>query len=147
MSKQIIPAAIKEKKAAAESLDLSKFFKKKVTLEELSMMCRQMYSLSRAGVVMTRAFRGLAESVANPRLSEVLLEVEASLNSGVNLGASLRRHQDVFDPLFINIVAAGENSGRLDLAFKQLSSYLYVRYPYIFDIRTIGSFGCFPYLV
>jgi MSHA biogenesis protein MshG len=75
-------------------------------------------------VVLNRAFRGLAESVNNPRLSEVLLDIESSLNAGINLATALRRHKTIFNPLFISIVQVGENSGRLDLAFQQLSTYM-----------------------
>ncbi|MFT5691576.1 MAG: MSHA biogenesis protein MshG [Oceanicoccus sp.] len=119
----ITPISIKET-VEKKALQLPEFFKPEVKLEEITMLCRQMYSLTRAGVVLNRAFRGLAESVNNPRLSRVLLDVEVSLNSGINLATALRRHSDVFDSLFINIVSVGENSGRLDLAFQQLSSYL-----------------------
>lgn len=110
--------------AEAKILALPVLFQQKITLDEISMLCRQMYSLTRAGVVLTRAFRGLAESVNNPRLSAVLLDIEHSLNGGTNLATALRRHRDVFDSLFINIMQVGENSGRLDLAFQQLSFYL-----------------------
>ncbi len=123
LSKQITPIAIDEK-IEKESFELPELFQKKITLDELTMLCRQMYSLTRAGVVLNRAFRGLAESVNNPRLSEVLLDIESSLNSGVNLATALRRHSNIFNSLFISIVQVGENSGRLDLAFQQLSSYM-----------------------
>lgn len=123
LSGSITPISIKET-IEKKALQLPEFFKPQIKLEEITMLCRQMYSLTRAGVVLNRAFRGLAESVNNPRLSRVLLDVEVSLNSGINLATALRRHSDVFDSLFINIVSVGENSGRLDLAFQQLSSYL-----------------------
>ncbi|MBL4826889.1 MAG: type II secretion system F family protein [Spongiibacteraceae bacterium] len=99
-------------------------FKPKLSLDELTMFCRQMYSLTRAGVVLTKAIRGLSQSVKNQRLIQVLNEVEASLNAGVNLSISLARHPDVFDKLFVSIIQVGENSGRLDLAFKQMAQYL-----------------------
>ncbi len=123
LSGSITPISIKET-VEKEAVQMPEFFKPKIKLEEITMLCRQMYSLTRSGVVLNRAFRGLAESVNNPRLSRVLLDVEVSLNSGVNLATALRRHSDVFDSLFVNIVSVGENSGRLDLAFQQLSSYL-----------------------
>ena len=123
MGNGITPVAINEAVTAA-SFEMPELFKPKVQLEELIIFSRQMYSLTRSGVVLNKAVRGLAESISNPRLTEVLLDVEISLNSGVNLATALGRHQDVFDNLFINIVRVGENSGRLDLAFKQLSQYL-----------------------
>jgi MSHA biogenesis protein MshG len=123
MSGGITPVSIDEA-SEAQSIELPELFKQKVSLEELSMFCRQMYSLTRAGVVLNRAIRGLAESINNQRLKTVLLEVESNLNAGVNLASALSRHKDIFDGLFINIVNVGENSGRLEMAFQQLSRYL-----------------------
>jgi MSHA biogenesis protein MshG len=107
-----------------QQIEMPVLFRKKVSLEELSMFCRQMYSLTKSGVVLNRAIRGLAESVTNERLSEVLLSTEISLNSGMNLSKALSQHKDVFDDMFINIISVGENSGQLDMAFKQMNSYL-----------------------
>ena len=119
----ITPIEIKQQ-AEREPLQLPSFLKKGVSLDELIMFCRQMHSLTRAGVVMNKAIRGLSESVPNPVLREVLADVEYHLNSGVSLSVALNKHRDVFDDLFINIIQVGENSGRLDLAFQQMSQYL-----------------------
>ncbi len=119
----VTPIAITEN-VVAQAIEMPDIFQQKVTLEELSMFCRQMYSLTRSGVVLNRAIRGLAESLRNERLSTVLLDVEVSLNSGVNLSTALSKHPDIFDSLFVNIVNVGESSGRLEIAFQQLSSYM-----------------------
>lgn len=110
-------------KALWEGLE-EKYFAPKVELDELIMMCRQLYSLTRAGVVMTKAFRGLADSVENKRLKAIFLDIERSLNQGTDLASSLGKHNDVFDDLFLAMISVGENTGRLDMAFKQLSLYL-----------------------
>jgi MSHA biogenesis protein MshG len=57
-------------------------------------------------------------------LKEIFLDVEQSMNQGVELAVSLKKHSDVFNELFINIVKVGENTGRLDAAFKQLAEYM-----------------------
>lgn len=135
----IIPIAIKlaDDKSAhkaqsgtshLESFNLQSFketyFKQKVDVDEMVMMCRQLHTLMKAGVVMNKAFRGLAESTKNERLKAVFLDVEHSMNQGIELSAALKNHDDLFDELFINIVKVGENTGRLDTAFKQLSEYM-----------------------
>ena len=119
----VTPIDITEKKISAP-IDLSKYFQAKITDEELIMFCRQMYSLTRAGVVLNQAMRGLSESINNQRFRKVLSDVETSLNGGMNLAVAFGKHDDVFDDLFINIIQVGENSGRLDLAFQQLGQYL-----------------------
>lgn len=144
----VTPIAIEQQREAVH-FSMPELFAKKVTLEELIMFTRQMHSLTRAGVVLNKAIRGLGQSVQNERLQEMLVEVENSLNSGVTLAVSLGKHRDVFDDLYLNIIQVGENSGRLDLAFKQMAQYLElekdtrrrvssaVRYP-MFVIIAIG---------
>lgn len=123
MGNGVTPIAIQQERERS-SFVMPQLFQKKISLEELIMFTRQMHSLTRAGVVLNKAIRGLGQSVQNERLQEVLAEVEISLNSGVTLAVSLGKHRDVFDDLYLNIIQVGENSGRLDLAFKQMAQYL-----------------------
>ncbi len=122
----IVPVAIDAVFAKDDPLKAleEKYFAPKVTLDDLIMLCRQMHSLMRAGVVVNKAARGLAQSSRNSTLQKALYDIEKSLNAGVNLATSLRRHSHIFNDLFVNIVHVGENTGRLDLAFYQLAQYL-----------------------
>jgi MSHA biogenesis protein MshG len=97
---------------------------KKVDLLELIIFCRQMHSLSKAGVPIIRAIGGLAESHRNPYFREVLLEVRSDLEGGMSMAVSLNAHPKVFGTLFISMISVGENTGQLDQAFRQLSVYL-----------------------
>jgi MSHA biogenesis protein MshG len=96
----------------------------KVDTETLIMFSRQMFSLVRSGVVLTKAIRGLADSSRNARMKQVLMEIETSLNMGNTLSTSMRKHPDVFDALYVNIIQVGESSGRLEMVFQQLAFYL-----------------------
>lgn len=98
--------------------------RERVSLEEQIIFCRQMHSLSKAGVPILRAMGGLADSTRNPFFGEVLRAVRADLEAGNGLGVALSSHPRVFTPLFISMVSVGENTGQLDLAFKQLAGYL-----------------------
>ena len=98
--------------------------RERVSLEELIIFCRQMHSLSKAGVPILRAMGGLADSTRNAYFAEVLRAVRADLEAGNGLGVALSSHPKVFSPLFISMVSVGENTGQLDLAFKQLAGYL-----------------------
>ena len=98
--------------------------RERVSLEELIIFCRQMHSLSKAGVPILRAMGGLADSTRNAYFAEVLRAVRADLEAGNGLGVALSGHPKVFSPLFISMVSVGENTGQLDLAFKQLAGYL-----------------------
>ena len=98
--------------------------RERVSLEELIIFCRQMHSLSKAGVPILRAMGGLADSTRNPFFGEVLRAVRADLEAGNGLGVALSSHPRVFTPLFISMISVGENTGQLDLAFRQLAGYL-----------------------
>lgn len=96
----------------------------KVDLNELIIFSRQMYSLSKAGMPLDRALTGLQASQKNVQFSHILEDVVDGLESGQNLSTALGRHPETFSPLFLALVNVGENTGRLDLAFEQISRYL-----------------------
>ena len=94
---------------------------RKVALEELIIYCRQMNALTRAGIPIIRAMRGLADSTRSDLLRETLHDVTNRLESGVNLATSMQFHPKIFNEMFISMVHVGENTGQLEDAFKQLS--------------------------
>jgi len=94
-----------------------------VQLDELIILCRQMYALMRSGVPILRAINGLAESSAGPKLKKALGEVAIQLESGHALSSALNQHPKIFSPLFISIIHVGENTGQLDSSFIKLASY------------------------
>lgn len=100
------------------------WFERPVALTDLMVFCRQMYSLTRAGVPIIRAMTGLAETTRHPRMARVIRSVASELENGRAVADGLRQHPDVFDGLFVSIVQVGENSGRLDEAFLQLSRHM-----------------------
>lgn len=138
-----------EREAVGSSLDLRGLFEKKVDSDELILLSHQMASLTRAGVPVDRALRGLAESQRNPRLQHILEDISASLESGSDVATALRRYPRVFNELYASVIHVGENTGRLDRAFKQIAGYLEMeretkrrinastRYP-LFVLATIG---------
>lgn len=96
----------------------------KPTLDDLILFCRQMYTLSKAGVPIIRAITGLADTTRNIMLSEILRNTRSELESGRELSLAMGQHRTVFTPLMISMVRVGENTGQLDTAFLQLSQYL-----------------------
>ncbi|GAA3929413.1 type II secretion system F family protein [Litoribacillus peritrichatus] len=125
-SKQLIPVRIVEVEAqVSNDIDLKKFLPKpKVTLDDLSMFCRQMHALSRSGMPIVSAINGLAETSKNERLAEVLRSISSELVTGMALATAMQRHKDVFSHIFISMVHVGESTGRLDDAFKKLVDHV-----------------------
>lgn len=94
-----------------------------VRIEDLIIFCRQMYSLTKAGVPIIRAMSGLTET-KSIRLRFALRDIIDQLEKGRNLSSALSQHPKVFNQLFVSIVHVGENTGQLDVSFKQLADYL-----------------------
>jgi len=92
-----------------------------VTLDDLILFCRQMYTLNSSGVPLVRAIRGLVETARNPTLGEALAKVVNDLESGMELSGAFSQHPNVFPALLCRMVQVGEVTGKLDEVFLQLS--------------------------
>src|SRR5205814_7932356 len=85
-----------------------RFFAPPITLVEVMLFSRQMYTLLKAGVPILRALGGLHESASNPSLKAVIDDLRGSLDSGRELSASMRRHPKVFTSFYVSLVRIGE---------------------------------------
>lgn len=129
MGRSIIPIQIEVVKSEAvtdKKVDKEKsinFLTPHVSLDDLIVFARQMYSLTKAGIPIIRAVRGLSNT-RSLRLKMALLDVVASLEKGRTFSSSLASHPKIFNQLFVSVVHVGENTGQLDASFLQLSDYL-----------------------
>lgn len=98
-------------------------FASKVKHESLAMFCRQMYSLSKAGVSLFHAVKGLSENCSDPLLKKALIGLEQDLIKGHKLSDALVNYPLVFNDLFIAMVKVGETTGNLDKVMLQLSKH------------------------
>jgi type IV pilus assembly protein PilC len=112
---------LKEQGVLDKDVNLGAVFKKKVKVRDLSLFCRQFVSLHRAGVTIIETMRMLTEQTENPALKDALQEVSGSVQKGETLANSMRARPDVFPPLLAHMVAAGEASGSLDIAFERMA--------------------------
>ena len=122
----VTPVRIEQAAAEGAAMAGAKIvlFAQKPGLADLMLFARQMHALTKAGIPIVRALRGLADSARNPGMVTALQDVIDSLNAGRDLAGSLAKHPDIFPPLFVNVVRVGENSGKLDEAFQRLYQYL-----------------------
>ncbi|RTR40465.1 type II secretion system F family protein [Shewanella canadensis] len=123
MSRAVIPLELNEAKEKRE-FSLASLFKGKVSLDELQIFSRQMYSLTRSGIPILRAIAGLSETTHSQRMRDALNDISEQLTSGRPLSSAMNHHPDVFDALFVSMVHVGENTGKLEDAFIQLSGYI-----------------------
>lgn len=127
MRRGITPLAIHEQaqgESIGDRLNNLPLFRKKITLDELIVFCRQMHALTKAGIPLIRTMRGLADTTRSPALSEVLDDVTDRLEAGSTMATAMQAHPKVFPDLFIAMIHVGENTGQLDDAFKRLSEIL-----------------------
>ncbi|WP_420599732.1 type II secretion system F family protein [Neptuniibacter sp.] len=119
-----------------------KFFQK-ISIDELIMFSRQMYSLTKAGVPITRAMRGLGNTVTNPLLADTLNDLASDLEKGHALSSALGKHPKVFNELYLSIIHIGENTGQLDESFKQMAVYLELERQTIKNVKQATRYPMF----
>lgn len=88
---------------------------------DLSVFCRQFVSMSKAGVTIIESLKMLSEQTENERLREATEAVRVSVEKGETLARSLAMHPKIFPGILVNMVAAGEASGSLDVALDRMS--------------------------
>ncbi|MDD5006075.1 MAG: type II secretion system F family protein [Candidatus Omnitrophica bacterium] len=107
------------------SLEKEKVFRKKgVKLEDLVMFSRQLATMVDSGISVVQALSILAEQTENKTLSVTTQTIRKDIEGGANLCDSLAKHPRVFSELYINMVKAGETSGKLDTILDRLATYL-----------------------
>ncbi|MFQ3235721.1 MAG: MSHA biogenesis protein MshG [Paraglaciecola sp.] len=124
MGRKFTPIEIKETKERPATSTQISFLTPRIKLDDLVIFSRQMYSLSKSGIPIIRAIKGLADSSNSLRMASSLNDVCEQLERGRTLSSAMYSHNDIFGQLFVSIVHVGENTGRLDEAFLQLSEYL-----------------------
>ncbi|MDB5260614.1 MAG: Type secretion system domain, type pilus assembly protein PilC [Candidatus Nomurabacteria bacterium] len=100
------------------------FLKPKVKPKDLVIFSRQIATLFQAGVPALKGFRLLAQENENIALQKELTSVADDIEAGVSLSESLSRRPGIFSPFYINMVKAGEESGKLNERFLYLADYL-----------------------
>ncbi|MGL4849464.1 MAG: type II secretion system F family protein [Clostridium sp.] len=128
-SKELLMENIRSKGYFPIKIDMEKnsdmeinLFKKKINLKELSILSRQLGFLMRAGVPITKALEIAHEQSQNKRMKEILAKCSEEVNKGRSLSECLSDEKD-FPKLMLNLIKAGEISGRLDTVMLELSEY------------------------
>jgi type IV pilus assembly protein PilC len=97
---------------------------KKVKAKELAIFTRQFSVMIDAGLPLVSCLDILAEQQKNVFFKEVLHQVRQNVEEGATLSSALEKHPKVFDPLFTNMVEAGETGGVLDLILQRLATLI-----------------------
>jgi len=96
---------------------------KPVKREHFIMFLRQFSTLLRAGVTILDAIRILSLQVDSKVFKKILISVNDELRGGGSLSAALAKHPKAFEPLVVNMMAAGEISGTIDESLDRLAEH------------------------
>jgi type IV pilus assembly protein PilC len=97
---------------------------KKVKADELTVMTRQFSTMVSSGMSMLRALYVLEEQQENQKLKDAISQVRKDVEAGLALSDALARHPDIFNELYVAMVAAGETGGILEETLKRVADQL-----------------------
>ena len=120
----LVISSIKEDTGSGSFFDKKFTFFERVSGKEVVILSRQMSTLFEAQVSALRIFRLLSAENDNPLLAKNLAQISDDLQGGTSISGALSKHPSVFSNFYINIVRAGEESGKLDQSFLYLADYL-----------------------
>jgi len=89
----------------------------------------------KAGLSLTEALRTLALQTEHKGFKAVILELNADVEKGTSLSAALAKHERLFEPIFVNMIAAGEVSGTLEKTLEQLTTQMRKDYDLISKVK------------
>jgi hypothetical protein len=96
---------------------------KKITDKDLTLFTRQLATMMKAGVPLLQSFDIVGKGHANPSMSKLIMDLRADIETGTSLNNAFRKYPLYFDPLFCNLVGAGEQAGILEDLLTRLAIY------------------------
>jgi len=129
----VFPTEVKEQSTgsgggAAKSQGLSREVDisgalQRVGVKDVAEVTTQMATLVGAGIPMVEALTAMQDQCEKAKMEVILADVREKVNQGSSLAKALEGHPKVFSDLYVNMVAAGEASGNLDVVLHRLASY------------------------
>ncbi|HTH40705.1 MAG TPA: type II secretion system F family protein [Rhodocyclaceae bacterium] len=95
----------------------------KITDKDITLFTRQLATMMKAGVPLLQSFDIVGKGASNPAVGRLLLDIKTEVETGASLNQAFRKYPLYFDPLFCNLVAAGEQAGILETLLDRLATY------------------------
>ena len=96
---------------------------KKVSEKDITLFTRQLATMMKAGVPLLQSFDIVAKGNDNPSVSKLVQDIRSDVETGTSLNQAFRKFPLYFDPLFCNLVGAGEQAGILEDLLTRLAIY------------------------
>ena len=104
-----------EKKAKSKGGGGFSFGKKKIKPEDVVIFSKQFATMVKAGLPILQVLSMLRDQLENPALKEVIEDIRKKLEGGVTLSTCFNNYPKLFDNVYVNLIKAGEASGKLDV--------------------------------
>lgn len=118
MAQGIVPLEIIEQSKKA---NIFSKFTNRVSTKDRIIFTRQLATLINAGLPLAQSLRTLAEQTPNKRLVAIINDIITSIEGGSSLGEAFAAHPEVFNDVYLALIAAGEVSGTLDEALEHIA--------------------------
>lgn len=119
----LMPVNITELRAESTTSPLMMLFEKKVEVKDVVLFTKQLSVLLRSGVPLLQAIELLMDQFEGP-LHRILVSVRDGIKSGEPLANELAKYPRVFSNIYVQLVRAGEASGKLEILLERLTTYL-----------------------
>src|SRR4029453_18114150 len=121
---QIMVTRITPAKEKAEAKGKTGKLGKKVKTKNLAVFTRQFSVMIDAGLPLVQCLDILGGQEEDANFAAVIMQTRSDVEAGASLADGMRKHPKTFDPLFTNMIAAGEAGGILDTILKRLATYI-----------------------
>ncbi len=111
----LIRAKKKKDQKKNKSKGISLFGKKKAKVEDILIFSKQFATMVKAGLPILQVLEMLRDQLENPTIKDIIEDIRKSLEGGVTLSKCFEKYPQYFDNVYINLIKAGEASGKLDV--------------------------------
>jgi type IV pilus assembly protein PilC len=120
----VVAAALRRRGVMATKIKKQSFSRgRKITHKDLALFTRQLSTMLKAGVPLMQSFDIVGRGHANPSMARLMNDIRSDVETGTSLNQAFRKYPLYFDPLFCNLVAAGEQAGILETLLDRLAMY------------------------
>jgi len=96
----------------------------RITMQDISIFTRQLATLIGAGLPILESINAIIEQQDNLKFKKILTSIKEKLSEGKSLADAMETTSNIFGPLYINMIRAGEASGALEVVLHRLADYL-----------------------
>ncbi len=115
----LIVTSIKEKRDA--NLKLFEKYLNRVAFEDVVVATRQLATMIESGLVLSEAVDILVDQQTNKKFKTALEEISRDIKNGLDLTSAIKKHPDIFPPLYGNLIKSAEQAGNLDVVLVQMA--------------------------